>query len=147
MLAAAGCGGGSLEPGTTPVGEGEVSPQRYLADTRGAAEAVSDLWVAASAVGPTPTRAQLRNAAPRLAELQGRVDVARDRLAAQRLRDQRLEQQRAAAVEQLDSVVAAGTSLVASAEVETPGPYSEARGRLSGAILALRQRLSRDQAP
>ena len=50
-----------------------------------------------------------------------------------------------AAVEQLDSVVLAGSSLVAASRAETPGPFSEARGRLSGAILALRQRLSRNE--
>lgn len=138
-----GCGGGSLEPTTSPLTEGaEVSPQRYLADSVGAAGAVQSFWTLTAQLGPAPTPAELRAAAPALAAQRDAVRAAADRLDAAQLADQRLETQREDAVRGLELVLAAIDQVVAAAEAGNPDALAMARERLAAAITSLRERLA-----
>ena len=104
----AGCGGGSIEAGTSSVPDGtQVSSQRYLADTAAAADAVADFSALLSSLAPEPRPAQLRAAAADLAAARDRAALLSARLRAERLQDRRLEEQRADASAALVAVVAA----------------------------------------
>lgn len=113
----AGCGGGgSLEAGTAPLPDGtQVSSQRYLADTVGAADAVADFSALLSSLAPVPKPAQLRAVAADLAAARDRAALLSSRLRAQRLEDRRLEAQRADASAALAAVVAAMDELTTAA--------------------------------
>ena len=83
----AGCGGGSIEAGTSSVPDGtQVSSQRYLADTAAAADAVADFSALLSSLAPEPRPAQLRAAAADLAAARDRAALLSARLRAERLR-------------------------------------------------------------
>lgn len=126
----AGCGGGSLEAGTTSVPDGtQVPSQRYLADSVAAAEAVADFSALLSSLAPEPKPAQLRAAAAGLAAARDRAALLASRLGAERLEDRRLEEQRADASAALAAVVAAMDDLTTAAD----------RGQVDAAAAASRE--------
>ena len=97
---AAGCGGGSLAPDTTPLGEGtQVSPQRYLADTDAAGAAVAEFTRDLTTVGNVATPEALTRAAPALRATLQDAEALSQRLSAERVEDTRLEAQRARAAD------------------------------------------------
>ncbi|MGE0026015.1 MAG: hypothetical protein AB7O78_01830 [Thermoleophilia bacterium] len=135
----AGCGGGSLEAGTTTLPDGtQVSSQRYLADTAAAADAVADFSALLSSLAPVPKPAQLRAKAPELVAARDRAALLASRLTAQRLEDRRLEEQRADASAALAAVVAAMDELVTAAGHGDPDAAAAASRRFSQAVGELR---------
>ncbi len=135
----AGCGGGSIEAGTTTVPDGtQVSSQRYLADTVAAADAVADFSALLSALAPVPKPAELRAAAPELAVARDRAALLAGRLRAERLEDRRLEAQRADASAALAAVVAAMDDLTSAAERGNAEAAAAASRRFSEAVGELR---------
>jgi len=124
---------------TTPVPEGtEVPSQRYLADTVAAAAAVSDFAAVLSGIAPQPRPAQLRGIADELGEARDRAAAMVARLGAERLKDQRLEDQRELAAAALDDVVAAMTSLEAAARRGDREAAAAASARFTTAVGELR---------
>jgi hypothetical protein len=135
----AGCGGGSIEGGTTPLPDGtQVSSQRYLADSVAAADAVADFSGLLSALAPEPTKAQLRARAADLAAARDRAALLASRLRAQRLEDRRLEAQRADVAEALQAVVTAMDGLVTAAGRGDAEAAAAASKRFSAAVGRLR---------
>lgn len=136
---AAGCGAESLGPSTSTLPDGtEVSPKRYLADAVEAGDAVADFGAALAQGGTVARRETLLAAAPRLELALGRAVVAQQRLAAARLADRRLEEQRRRAVELLDDVVTAMRAVSQAAALGRPGLAAAASEDLSAAVAALR---------
>ncbi len=107
-----------------------------------AAGAVQSFWTLASQLGPAPTPAELRSAAPALAAQRDAARAAADRLSAAQLADQRLEVQREDAVRALALVLAAVDQMVAGAQAGNPDGVVMARERLAAAITSLRERLA-----
>lgn len=141
MGGAAGCGGGdaSLAPSTAPLEEGtEVSPQRYLADTTAAAEAVNAFSARLRRVGAEARVPALRRAAPDLEAAYERTARIADRLEAARLRDTRLERQRAEAAVALQDVVGAMSLVVVAARRGAPADAENAATGFTAAVAALR---------
>jgi len=83
----------------------EVSPQRYLADSAGAAEAIEEFLVVVRDLGADPTEAELTSAAPALEAPLGRARAISERLQSASLDDSRLERQREQSAEALGEVV------------------------------------------
>ena len=135
----AGCGGGSIEAGTSSVPDGtQVSSQRYLADTAAAADAVADFSALLSGLAPEPRPAQLRAAAADLAASRDRAALLAARLAAERLEDRRLEEQRADASAALTGVVAAMDDIAAAADRGDADAAAAASRQFSQAVGELR---------
>ena len=135
----AGCGGGSIEAGTSSVPDGtQVSSKRYLADTAAAADAVADFSALLSGLAPEPRPAQLRAAAPELAAARDRAALLAGRLRAERLDDRRLEEQRADASAALAGVVAAMDDLTTAAGQGNAQAAAAASTRFSQAVGELR---------
>ena len=138
-LVAGGCGGGTVDAGTTPLDDGtEVSSQIYLADTAAAADAVSDFSASLSEAAPRPRPATLWAIATRLGEARDRTALLAARLRAERLEDRRLEEQRGHASAALDSVVSAMDDLVTAAAAGEAEDASRASTRFASAVAQLR---------
>jgi len=137
--AAAGCGGGSIDAGTTSVPDGTpVSSQRYLADTVAAVDAVADFSAVLSSLATEPRPAELRAAAADLAGARDRTALMASRLRAERLEDRRLEEQRADASAALAAVVVAMDALTSAAGRGDVQAAAAASARFSRAVGALR---------
>ena len=129
-LAAAGCGGGSLDASTAPLTDGtQVSPQRYLADTSAAAAAVSDFSEILSELAPTARRPALLAASGRLEDALDRTVAVGGRIGAQRLEDRRLEAQRQRAAAALDAVIAEMSLVADAAAAGDPIDMAASTGR------------------
>ncbi|MGD9695837.1 MAG: hypothetical protein AB7V42_09285 [Thermoleophilia bacterium] len=115
-----------------------MSPQRYLADTRGAAEAVTQFSAALARVGDAPTREGVRRAAPAMRAPLRKAQAMAARLRAERLDDRRLEDQRERASAQLDRVVAAMEDAVQAAQAGRPVVLRTAVSAFAGAVNELR---------
>ena len=110
----------------------------YLADTSGAAEAVSEFSTVLSEAAPRPRPATLRAIAVRLGEARDRASLLSARLGAERLEDRRLEDQRSDASAALTVVVAAMDDLVTAAEAGEAQDASRASLRYASAVAQLR---------
>ena len=115
-----------------------MSSQVYLADTSGAAQAISDFSAVLSEAAPRPRPATLRAIATRLGEARDRASLLSDRLLAERLEDRRLEDQRSEASAVLVAVVAAMDDLVTAAEAGEAQDASRASLRYASAVAQLR---------
>jgi hypothetical protein len=115
-----------------------VSPQRYLADTSAAADAVNDFSAVLDEIGPEARRAALLRAAVRLEEPFGRAGALTERLTAARLADARLEAQRARASEAMSAVVSAMTLVVGAARAGDPAEAEAASAEFNAAVGDLR---------
>ena len=136
---ATGCGGGSLAPDTTPLGEGtQVSPQRYLADTDAAGAAVAEFTRDLTTVGNVATPEALTRAAPALRATLQDAEALSQRLSAERVEDTRLEAQRARAAAALEDVVAAMRQATDAASGSRPTRFVQAVDAYSDAVAALR---------
>jgi chromosome segregation ATPase len=89
-------------------------------------------------IAPQPRPAQLKAIADDLAEARDRATVMARRLDAERLQDQRLENQRERAVAALDEVVAAMDALEAAARRGDRAAAATASQRFSAAVGKLR---------
>src|SRR6266508_5133586 len=95
----AGCGGSEIGAPTAAVAPGtQISAQAYLAAAAAEAEAARDFVAALNAAGPRLTAARLKARATELDGALQRAAVAGEQLAAGRLADRRLEEQRQRAV-------------------------------------------------
>lgn len=122
-----------------PLSDGStVSPQRYLADTSAAADAVNDFSSILSEVAPVARRAPLQAIAPRLDDARDRAAAIADRIDAQRLEDQRLEAQRARAAGVLSEVVVAMTLVSDAAAAGEPKAVEAVAGRYAASVDDLR---------
>ena len=91
-----------------------------------------------SEIAPRPSPAELKAAADELAEARGRAEAMARRLGAERLQDQRLENQRELAAAALDDVVAAMTALEAAARRGDRQATSSSSARFTRALGTLR---------
>ncbi len=138
-VGAAGCGGGSLDASTTSLPDGaRVSPQRYLADTVAAADAVADFSATLAEIGPVVRKRTLLALAPRLDAARARTSAIAGRLDAQTLEDRRIESQRAKAASALDDVVVAMTLVSDAAEAGDPSALEDAAARYTTSVGDLR---------
>ncbi len=139
MALVAGCGDGSLEATTVPLGEGtQVSPQRYLADTVAAASGVDEFSAALADAGPTATAPRLRAVVNRLRVPLAQTRAIAERLGAERLEDTRLEAQRARASAALDRVVVAMAAVTSAAAAGDPKAVATASTGFGTAVGDLR---------
>jgi hypothetical protein len=114
-----------------------VEPQRYLADSAGAAAAIRDFSEKLAAIGPTATRARLRAAAPELGPPLERAARLSARLGAERLADHRLEAQRERVTPLLAEVVTAMTEVNSASAAGEPRRAVPAIRRFTQAVSAL----------
>lgn len=136
----AGCGGDSLGVSTAPLApETAVEAQRYLADVAAATEAVGDYVEALGALPDPATPEALRELAPALEPPLARVGALQARLAAERLDDQRLDEQRAGVAAQLREVLDAMRRLRVAAAAGRPTLASMAGDDLRAATELLRE--------
>ena len=115
-----------------------MSPQRYLADTSAATDAVNDFSAVLSEVAPVASRATLKAIAPRLDAARDRAAAIADRIGAQRLEDQRLESQRSRAADLLSEVVVGMTLVSDAAAAGEPKAVEEFAGRYAASVDDLR---------
>ena len=115
-----------------------MSPQRYLADTDAAGQAVAAFTRELAAVGSVATPEGLQRAAPALRESLADAEALSQRLSAQRLEDTRLEDQRARAAGALAAVVVAMRQAADEADAGRPTRFVAAVDAYSNAIAALR---------
>lgn len=114
-----------------------MSPQRYLADTSAATDAVNDFSAVLSEV-PVARRAALEAIAPRLDAARDRAAAIADRIGAQRLEDQRLEAQRSRAADLLSEVVVGMTLVSDAAAAGEPKTVEAVAGRYAASVDDLR---------
>jgi hypothetical protein len=93
----------------------------------------------AGRLGPRPTPAQLRRAAPDLEVAAGSVDVSADRLSAARLEDARLERQREAVADALQRARSAVDRLVDAAAEGDRAAAAAASATLARELAAVRE--------
>jgi hypothetical protein len=115
-----------------------VSPQRYLADTDAAGQAVAAFTRSLASVGAVATPAALQSAAPALGASLADLEALSRRLSAQRLEDTRLEAQRAAAAAALEDVAAAARQAASEADAGRATRFVQAVDAYSDAVAALR---------
>ena len=132
-----GCGGpGSISTGTIEVGT-RVQPEQYLADTRGAADAVARFAAIVNALPKPLTQAALVGAAEMVDPLT-RAQAAQTRLDAMRLEDQRLESQRVRVRVASAAVVQAMVAMRAAAAKGDMAAAKATAAQLQTSIAALR---------
>lgn len=133
-----GCGGpGTISTGTIAVGT-RVQPEQYLADTRGAADAVAAFAAIVNELPKPLTKSALMQAAGQMSDPVARAQASQARLDAMRLEDQRLESQRVrvrvASAVVVESMV---TMQAAAAKGDMPAAKASA-AELQTSIAALR---------
>lgn len=137
-ISLAGCGSSAKAP-TTTVAEGtRVDAARYLADTAAGAAAVNAFASELTAVSSPATAASLRAVAPRLEPPLRSARIVRQRLAAERLADRRLDEQRGRNATAFGAVVAAMEQMKIAADTGDPAAARAASLALNGSIGALR---------
>lgn len=115
-----------------------MSPQRYLADTAAAAEAINAFSAILGEVSPVARRPALTAVAGRLDTARDRAAAIADRLDAQRLEDRRLEEQRGLAATALSEIVVDMTLVSDAAAAGEPETMETVAGRYAASVDDLR---------